>query len=253
MNLFKSKDGIYKSVVCLAPALNVREEKYLDLIDELRRDSNYVVFVDVNNFDINYKYTLEKISNNFFVSYSQAKKIKENNPKAPIYFLGFSFGALIGLYFLNKYFDEIKFDKIVMVAPALSFRLIPNLSRNISSLPFNFSITSFTPKDYRVFNKIPLSVYKIISDLNNEIKNNKFNKLNFPVKIFISSKDEVISHEKIGNIISKYKLTNWNIIKIKNEKENGLRDFYHLIVDKNSLSETDWSIFTNEIKEFLNY
>ncbi|MBN1637709.1 MAG: hypothetical protein JW866_01990 [Ignavibacteriales bacterium] len=247
MNLYKSKDGICNSIVFLAPALNVKEDKYFSLTEELRNHKTDVNIISINDFEKDKESTIKKTTHEFLESYRRESKVKE----VPIYFIGYSFGALLGLYLLQNYSSDIKFDKMVLVAPAIAFRIIPNISKNISAIPLNFSLASLTPKNYRIYDKIPIFLYRIVSQLNKKLREERFKNLNIPTKIFISPKDEFISYKGIQNIIPRYNLANWNIVKIKNEKKKGLKDFYHLIADKNTLGETEWSLFLSEVKEFF--
>lgn len=247
MNVYKSKNRICKSFVIFVPALNIKEEKYLSLIEEFQNNDSDVIFISINNFENDKDTTIQKITNEFLESYKERIKSKE----IPIYFIGFSFGALFGLYLLQNYSTDIKFDKMVLVAPAISFRIIFNISKNISAIPLDFSIISITPKIYRIFNKIPIFIYRIISEFNKNLRKEKFRILNIPTKIFISHRDEVISYRGIQNLIFKYNLSNWDIIKIKKEKNKGIKDFYHLIADKNTMNEKDWLLFISEVKDFF--
>lgn len=181
-----------------------------------------------------------------FIQYA-ITKAKEKN--LPIYFLGYSMGAL---YFVNS-FSKISqsekklFLKAIFVAPALALRFYTELVKLLYPFGDNFVLNSKSPEEYRANSGTSMGGYKslflALSQLDVSLKNYQI-----PTLVFIDSGDELISDSGIEELIKREQIKNWKIIAI-DKKGIGPN---HLIIDRKSLGELLFSSVLEQIIHFLN-
>ena len=182
--------------------------------------------------------------------YSQAKKAAVDNG-LPLYFLGYSLGALLGQSMIALKQNGACFDKQVLLAPATAIRTRSYLLTCLFFFGKHRMLPSFTPKAYRANDALPLAIYQLLFREVKKVVQSGFDNWNVPTLILIDPKDELISYSKLVRYVKRYKLTNYQILTLNNEL-NGRKDrYHHLILDKETMGAANWALATKAMRQFL--
>lgn len=164
------------------------------------------------------------------------------NSSLPVYYLGFSIGALLLVDFLSSIEEvgaievDLKFKKWFMIAPGFAVRpSIISILNQLGRIRFPFNIPSLSHREYQVHNSLPVSIYQnLIESYNSVHKNTQILKVNIPTHIYIDPKDEFISPKEILKFIKKFHLHNWNLHIVPKKENTSIKYPHHLYVDKDS-------------------
>lgn len=172
--------------------------------------------------------------------------IRKRNKK--IYLLAYSLGAAISLDILS---EEIRFDKMVLLAPAIAPRIHVKLLQYIAPLFPTLPLFSIAPKGYNVNPYLPLRAYQVLIQLFHSLRKKKLAYANIPCLLVMDPKDETMSLSTLKKMIKDYHLNCWDILSLDSKNVVGQVKFHHLIIDKNAMGASNWGIFTNSVKTFL--
>jgi len=165
----------------------------------------------------------------------------------PRYLVGYSGGAVLTLELIQRH--DIEFDKLLLFAPAISFR---NAHRLLRYLPFNtLLIPSLLDEAYRSNRGTPVSAYKAIFATSQDCHKHVIKAcLNIPALIIMDPKDEMLLINGIKQFIIGKHLDNWRLLPVDGKAGQG--NYHHLITSKDFVGETNWRTIWNEIEQFLN-
>lgn len=173
---------------------------------------------------------------------------KINFPQLKIFGLGYSLGAAATLAFIEQ-FENINFEKLVLIAPAIKLRWKVNLIKLLSNFSFlGTKLPSLAPVEYRAHSKTPLSAYSALFEIIRMTSSLKYRFDRIPVMIIQRAEDEIIDFK---DTIS------WAIDNFANPKLTTLegQEFdklpQHLMIDRISNSKQSWNKFTSELASFL--
>jgi hypothetical protein len=169
----------------------------------------------------------------------------------PLFFLGYSLGALLGQAMISFSQMKVHFDKQVLFAPATAIRRRAHFIKLLFILNEKLMLPSYTPKEYRANSRIPVSVYKILFNNKRNILKTSFNKLNIPTLIFIDPKDELISYKKLAEFSGRFALTNYQLVKLDSDLRARGGKYHHLIINKLTMGENNWEMVTRKMAKFL--
>jgi hypothetical protein len=167
----------------------------------------------------------------------------------PLYFLGYSLGALLGQSMLLPSGAFARFEKQVLVAPATAIRRRCYLIKAFLFLGFPARLPSFTPKHYRVYPFLPLNFYQILF-----AEEQKFlcaGPLNQPTLVLIDPADELISLRKLEKQIQRFGLSRYKVVVLNKSSKGRTRTYHHLILDDATMGKENWEKATKEISTFL--
>ncbi|MGD2187734.1 MAG: alpha/beta hydrolase [Desulfobacterales bacterium] len=172
-----------------------------------------------------------------YQAYQQAK-IKSNRYRTCVFLVGFSTGGLLGVDLLtsNPY---IKFDKMVLFAPALKMRNRNYLLKTISPFP-GLVVPSFGPDDYLANKGTPVAAYNALFEASKHFEKNLDHKINIPAVIFIDKQDELISFSGLKAMIEKQKLDQWKLHPVKKDERTAEIEMHHIIIDEASVGKKMW-------------
>ena len=185
-------------------------------------------------------------------SHNYAKSLIESSEKKPLYFIGYSIGALINLDLISSNPKLVHYDKMILFAPANATKWSTNLLKLSFSLGNEQKIPSFSPKDYRANDGIPIKAYIVLFEMKKSIENINYKHLNIPTIIIIDPKDETISLRGLKKLKDKYDLYNWKIHILDSQFVGKTYKYHHLIVDEISMGTENWVSSCNMIRNFLN-
>jgi esterase/lipase len=174
---------------------------------------------------------------------------KENN--VPLYFLGYSLGALLGQTMIASTYGRNAFHKQVLVAPAIAVRSRSYLLKLLILFNSQLTLPSYNPKEYRMNDRLPLTVYQLLFTEERKFLESISDVVHIPTLIIIDPKDELISYQKIQAMIMKQQLSNFRLVELDDNRSDRKVKYHHLILDESSMGTKNWLLATNEMKRFL--
>jgi len=181
--------------------------------------------------------------------YCQAKSYAQHH-SLPLYFSGYSLGALIHLY-LQEEFDHVHYDKQILLAPAINLPWYANLIKVLYLFGDQFLVPTLNIKDYQAQKGTSIAGYKMLFNTVKKLQHIGLKKSNIPSLIFMSKNDELVSYHGIERMIKKYHLGQWKMVPINNRQSKLKGKFSHLVIDPLSLGENQWSFMIEKIQRFL--
>ncbi|MDR0442772.1 MAG: lysophospholipase [Treponema sp.] len=187
-----------------------------------------------------------------YSQYCLAKTIAERE-RLPLYFLGFSLGALVYEVLLNEETEmPVQFEKVILFSPAVAIR--PSAKTILMLKPFTTDksiIRSVSPKEYRAQRGASMAAYKIIFNMEESLNAASFKNCNIDTIIFIDVNDEMISAGLLRERIEQYELTNWKIHEVSNTGAVIRPLYHHLLIDNRCVSASTWEYITGTILNFI--
>ena len=109
----------------------------------------------------------------------------------PLFFVGFSMGGLLGVDLLSSN-PNVKFDKMVLFAPAIKMHKRNSLLKILSPFP-RIVVPSIAHKSYLTNDGTSIAAYNALFEMYAHLENNLDSKINIPTVVFIDEQDELIS------------------------------------------------------------
>jgi alpha-beta hydrolase superfamily lysophospholipase len=156
----------------------------------------------------------------------------------PIFFIGFSMGGLLGVDLLATT-PHVKFDKMVLFAPALKMHKRNSLLKILSPFP-KIVIPSFAHNSYLTNNGTPIAAYNALFEMYAHLEQNPDPKINIPTVVFIDKQDELISYSGLQNMVQDQNLDQWKIHPVKKDKSATKIKMHHLIIDEACVGTNMW-------------
>ena len=256
MQWFNSpKPEALQGVALVIHGLNLHPERMGPVIENLNRSGIDVLGLSLRghgkNFDHrddldpaaarlesfkNVSYTLWL--NEAYLAYRQVQK-RAQQQNTPVFLTAFSIGGLIGLDLLISN-PDVHFDKMVLLAPALSLHATVYLERILSPFP-HLVIPSLADDAYLANKKgTPVAAYNALFEALDHFEENAGSKLNVPTLIFIDKQDEFIPLRGLKELVEEYKLDQWQFFIVQKEEEMEAGTFHHHILDASSTGEGVW-------------
>ena len=238
-----------KGAALVLHGLNMKPEKMSAIADILLKNGIDVIQGvlsghegNLNKFKkVTYQIWMNDLIYLYKTANNHAKKLS-----VPLYFAGFSLGALFNLTLMSRDLGcQFFYKKMILFSPAICLRFSSYLLKLLR--PFkNLAIPSLNNREYRVYPYTPVSAYNAFFTSLNNFKHSDKACINIPTLVFIDPKDRLVKSKGIQKIILKNNLTEWEIVNITAQNIN-----HHLIIDKESVGENKWRIITQEIKNHL--
>ncbi len=166
--------------------------------------------------------------------------------KVPLYFVGYSLGALLFMdLFSNS--KKIEVEKMIFFSPA--FKIAPHLRffSFIFYLPGNFKLPSRNLPEYRSSDFTTFYAYDALWKSYGRIDWNKIN----PPKalILLDPKDELIYFGDTENLVKK--IPGWELFEVDTNGSRNSREYHHLTFNETCYKEGVWPTIENKMVEFL--
>jgi len=171
-------------------------------------------------------------------AYRHARK-RSDEKKVSLFFVGFSFGGLIGGDLFATH-PDVRFDKMVLLAPALDIHTIHYVAKLLSPFP-GLVIPSFTSKSYLANNGTPMAAYNALFETLKHFDQHIGPKLNVPTIIFIDPEDELVSYRKLKRRVEKEPLNQWQFHRLEKGTTGVQEKMHHLIIDEPSVGTDTWN------------
>ena len=215
-------------IVCLNLSLRGHGENYSDLKDIESTDARMEALKSVT-------YPLWK--SEAYQAYQRIERISKLHA-IPVFFVGFSMGGLLGVDLLSSN-PKVRFDKMVLFAPAIKMRMRNSFLKILSPFP-RMVVPSMTHKSYLTNAGTSIAAYNALFEMHAHLENNLNPKINIPTIVFIDKQDELISFSGLQNMIQDQNLNQWNIHPVKKDKTATKIKMHHLIIDEASVGKNMW-------------
>lgn len=249
-------NGPVKAVVILAHGLNLRPQKMDGWSKLLSGAGAQVIRFALYGHTGDRKHMQKVTSDVWRSQFEEVVKIasiRAQEDGVPLYFIGFSLGALIGLEWLSR-LEQVDggFQKMVLIAPALS---VPWYSRfaikMLSVFGTGFMLPSRSPEEYRANKGTSIAGYQALFDLKEGLEKNQYRHANINTLVLIDKADELVDSREIRKIIEIFSLSNWVMQPVDNRFAHDTYGFRHLLVDEDAIGKELWrEITTMVLKHF---
>jgi esterase/lipase len=238
--------GDAKAVVILLHGLNLKPQRMDDWANLLVNHGAHVIRFALYGHTGDQTHMANVTANTWRAQFNGAIEAAQDvahKQQVPIYFVGFSLGALVGLEWLSGNHDEHEalFDKMVLIAPALS---VPWYSRAaINSLAMfgrGFMLPSRSPEGYRANKGTTIAAYQSLFELKDSLMKQRFKHANIDTLVLMDKHDELVDSKNIRKLIWDFKLNAWKLEVVDNRFAYDNYGFRHLMVDKEAVGSTLW-------------
>jgi esterase/lipase len=242
-----------KAITVVVHGLNNKPSVMMELAEFLRANGSDIVLVSlsghINGSPDSSSVSREIWLNDLYNAYNLAESLV--NKSKPVYFLGYSLGALINLDLITQFPTSINYDKMILLAPANATRRRVKILQLLTFfMNSKWKLPSLMPKAYRASPFTPIQAYKVLFEMTASVERQAYSDLHMPVLIIIDPKDEMISLKKLEKIMATYNINKWQLFQI-HHKPSGKSTYHHLIIDQHSLGKENWVAITSQIKNFL--
>src|SRR5579871_6808027 len=162
---------------------------------------------------------------------------KAKELSVPLYFFGFSLGALVALAWL-AHEEHPAVEKMVLIAPAIS---VPWYSRALINALAVFGhgliLPSRSPAQYRANPGTSVAAYLALFALKDSLEASKYKNANVKTLILIDRHDELVNSQEIRDIIARFNLGQWNLEIVDNRFAYDNYGFRHLMVDQEAMGK----------------
>jgi esterase/lipase len=181
----------------------------------------------------------------------EAAKAASLQHAVPLYFLGYSLGALLAQSMIGLQADKTPFQKQILFSPAIGLHRRSYLIRHLFFLGERFMLPSFTPLSYKANHWLPLSVYRILYEEEKKIRLSGLAGLNFPTLVFMDPKDELISYKSLKTLLQQSRLSHWQLVPLRSNLTGRKVSYHHLILDRQTMGRANWDMVTGTMEKFL--
>jgi esterase/lipase len=261
----KKRFKTLKGVALVIHGLNLKPEKMEALIADMNQAGIDVLNLSLHGHGGNYvcrsrtnpdAQRLESFRTVTYALWSkevhqayQTVRKQADRKKVPVFLVGYSLGGLLGCDLLTSC-PDVSFDRMVLFAPALNVMIESYLLKALSPFP-NLVIDSLSPKSYRSNDGTPMAAYKAIFAAIDHFEGHISDKLNVPTIIFIDEKDELVSYQKLQDMIDHKKLDRWSLHKVQKDDDVDKDMAYHLVIDEMSAGRKMWGQVRSVIRTHL--
>ena len=158
--------------------------------------------------------------------------------ESPVFFVGFSMGGLLGVDLFTSH-SNVKFDKMVLFAPALKMRKRNNLLKIFSPFP-GLVIPSMAHMSYLANSGTPMAAYNALFEMHDHFENHMDPKINVPTIVFIDKSDELLSFSALQEMVRNQNLDQWKIHPVKKDRRVTEITMHHIIIDQASVGHKMW-------------
>jgi len=242
------------AVALVAHGLNLKPSAMLPLINWLVSRGADVYLVHLSGHDAGGTAMQDVKTSTWqqemLTGYQLAKKASINL-SLPLYFLGYSLGALLGQSIMALPATSASFDRQVLFAPATALRKRAYLLKVLFLFGKRLKLPSYAPGNYRVHHSLPLHVYRILFSEQKQVAASGFRNLDIPTLIFLDTRDELISYKRLFRQIKRFALRHYRVVLLTGKLKDRKSQYHHLIIDEQSLGEENWGLVSKEMEAFL--
>lgn len=242
-------NGKEKAIVILLHGLNLKPQKMDDWADVLAKNGALVIRFALfgHTGDLGHMQEVKPYvwREQFREAMDYALTLSSKH-ELPLYFVGFSLGALVSLEWLaSLVVPPENFKKMVLIAPALS---VPWYSRAaismLSVFGDGFMLPSRSPETYRANKGTSIAAYQSLFALKKSLEEKKYKNVNLPTLVLIDKNDELVDSRDIKKAMKDFSLGKWQLEFVDNRFAYDNFGFRHLMVDEASIGKDLWARLT---------
>ncbi len=179
-------------------------------------------------------------------SYLEALK-KSQDLKVPLYFVGYSMGALLFLDLISNSQEKILVDKMILFSPALSINAHLRFFSFIFYLPGSLKLPSRNLPEYRSHDYTSFASYDGLWTSYGRVNWDKI----APPKalIIMDRKDELVSFGGIERIVKK--IPGWELFEVDTSGSRNSRLYHHLTFNEKCYALGIWEKIEKKMENFL--
>lgn len=191
----------------------------------------------------------EEISREIWLSdvrsaYFEAQK-KALELKVPLYFVGYSLGALLFMDLVAN--EKIEVEKMILFSPALSIVAYLRFFSFIFYLPGSFKLPSRNLKEYRSSDYTTFAEYSALWSSYGHID---WGKIRPPKALIImDKKDELVSFSGVEYLVKK--IPDWELFEVDTSGSRNSRQYHHLTFNDTCYGEGVWRTIEERMENFL--
>ena len=237
--------GPTKAVVVLLHGLNLKPQRMDDWAHTLAEHGAHVIRFALFGHSGDKGHMADVTADLWRAQFADAIGKAQNLSQqkgVPLYFLGFSLGGLVGLEWLvHKPADALGFDKMALIAPALSTPWYSRAAINsLSVFGRGFMLPSRSPEGYRANRGTSVAAYQALFELKDSLFIKGLHDANIDTLVIMDKNDELIDHKNIRKLIWEKKLSRWQLTTVDNRYAYDNYGFRHLMVDKEAMGSELW-------------
>lgn len=170
-------------------------------------------------------------------AYRRAHRLSTRND-VPLFLVAHSYGALLALELMLSE-PEVRFDRMVLFAPALSMHGRNHIIRLFNFLP-QWVWPSFSPEFYLANRGTPQAAYQAVFETLARFEKEIGPKINIPTLVLIDPKDELISYQGLRELAKNQKLDQWRFHYITKDKATATTRIHHLLITPAAVGRSTW-------------
>lgn len=248
------KNQNVKAIVLLLHGLNLKPDKMNDWSHSLSAHGAHVMRFSLHGHSGDLKHMKTVTADLWRKQFNEAvehARLKAAEHEVPMYFVGFSLGALTALEWLsNEQPSSRLFDKMVLIAPALSVPWYSKFAINmLGILGRGFMLPSRSPQHYRANKGTSIAAYQALFALKESLETNQYKNANVNTLVLIDRNDELVNSREIQKIIERSKLGLWTLHIVDNRFAYDNFGFRHLMVDQEAMGKELWQNLNHLVLE----
>lgn len=171
----------------------------------------------------------------------------------PVFYLGYSLGGLLGVdYLARRQNNDARFDKMVLLAPAIATPWYSDLSKAvINALNKELIVRTPNPSRFRAVTGASVNAYAALFDIKAEVEKANFANANVATLVVVDRNDELTPFADIRQIAKLHHLSRWQLEPVNNIYAKTNHGFRHLIADRESVGPKLWHEITKRVISHL--
>jgi alpha-beta hydrolase superfamily lysophospholipase len=179
--------------------------------------------------------------------------VTSKHPHLPLHIIGYSLGGLLTTRVIDQA-SKVTPASVILLAPALSLRAFPQVGYVLTLFPQQvWSIPNIAPRYYRRFARTPVFWYQNTFELYSKTRtlSSRTRLSKIPTLVIANPRDELVSFVGLRSWLRDNSLEeSWRIEPIRPKPKNPFIP-EHVIIDENSLGNSEWNNLQTLMKEFL--
>jgi esterase/lipase len=172
---------------------------------------------------------------------------KSKELKVPLYFVGYSLGALLFLDLVSNSQEKILVDKMILFSPAISIAGYLRFFSFIFYLPGRLKLPSRNLPEYRSDDYTSFAAYDALWKSYGRIN---WDKITPPKALIImDSKDELVSFGGVERIVKK--IPGWELFEVDTSGSRNSRQYHHLTFNEKCYAIGVWNNIEKKMENFL--
>lgn len=179
-------------------------------------------------------------------AYAEALE-KSQKLKVPLYFVGYSLGALLFMDMVSNSEKKIEVEKMILFSPAFSIAAYLRFFSFIFYLPGSFKLPSRNLEEYRSSDYTTFYAYDALWKSYGRID---WQKVRPPKALIImDERDELVSFSGVEYLVKK--IPGWELFEVDTSGSRNSRQYHHLTFNDACYAEGVWGTIEERMENFL--